>query len=113
VVEQLLELPDVGPSGLLELVDAFADDAVERYAQLRAAARTGNRATLGSLAHALKGSCGMFGAVQAHMICAELQDRAPELGGDAVAQLVDDLGPAIDRAVEALRERLGQQGPTG
>jgi CheY-like chemotaxis protein len=104
-VAQLRSLADVGPDGLHDLVEAFAADASRRHGDLRAAAAAHDAASVGSIAHALKGSCGMFGAVRAAALCDDLQGRGRggRLGADVEAR-VDELGCAIDAAIAALRD---------
>ena len=96
----------------LRLLRDFAADAPQRAEALRAAAENQDLSKLGHEAHALKSAAGHIGATDLSEKAAqtELASREEDWatamsGGQALAQALVDLGPA-------LRARLPDTGPT-
>ncbi len=70
----IASLRELGEEILAELTDLFVEDVPPKLEALREAIGSGDAASMGRLAHALKGSSGNMGALRMSTICAELED---------------------------------------
>ena len=71
---ETLRSMDAGAEGFLtKIIDLFLADSSERIAALKIAAAMRDGDALKRLAHALKGSCGHFGATRLAMLCRKLE----------------------------------------
>jgi CheY-like chemotaxis protein len=74
-----LRAMDAGDEGFLTgIIQLFLADLVERLAALKVAAATRDGAALKSIAHALKGSCGHFGAARLTELCRKMGQIAAQ-----------------------------------
>ena len=99
-IDRLDELRSIaGPDGdafLIELRDAFDQDAAVRVATISDAIKRNDTGTLRDVAHTLKGSCTNVGATAMAEICLNLEIR----GRDATMQGAAELALALDEAFE-------------
>jgi len=95
---------DAGDEGFVaKIIDLFLGDLADRIKALRAAVGKRDGDALKRIAHALKGSCGHFGAARLAMLCRKLEEIAAEQPvGDASGAL-DELIAESDRVGSALR----------
>ncbi len=87
---------------LLTLYALCADDSRTRIAAMRSAAHRGDDQEYRRQAHAMKGSCGMVGAVEMQAIAESIETNG--LNSDTM-DMLDKLLLACDRLVDVLGER--------
>jgi HPt (histidine-containing phosphotransfer) domain-containing protein len=109
-VRALSELLGGDREALVELVDAFLDEAPQRLAELRQGAEQGDAALVGRAAHTLKSNGSTFGAVEFASLCRRLEAaaRAVELVGSA--ELIDQVEAQwalVRRALTPVRDGAG------
>ena len=93
---------DEGREAVLELLDAFLDDAATQMATLHSAVERGDAELAGRTAHTLKSSGATFGAVPFAELCRELEALAREGRLDAAPELLGRANQEWERAREAL-----------
>jgi HPt (histidine-containing phosphotransfer) domain-containing protein len=98
-ITQLAEGDDRGAQFIKEIIDVFLGDLTERVAKIGLLMSEGDRAGVASMAHAIKGSCGHFGATRLADSTREIEHQVKK------PQLPDGLQPAID-AMVAETERV-------
>ena len=82
-IMQLADNDDTGSQFVAEIIKVFLDDLSERVLTIGLQMKQGDRAGIAATAHAIKGSCGHFGAVHLMELSRELEDRARrERAGD-------------------------------
>jgi HPt (histidine-containing phosphotransfer) domain-containing protein len=109
-VGALYELLGCDREALVELVDAFLDEAPQRLAELRQGADQRDAALVGRAAHTLKSNGSTFGAVELASLCRrlELAARADELAGSAeLIDRVEAQWALVRRALTAVRDGAG------
>lgn len=105
VIGELRELQDGGSPGLLaELIDLFLKQTVEKLGEMRSSAGAKDAATLGRLAHTLKGSAGSLGAVHLSGLCRELEAALRGNDWTAAAARVSGIEAEFARVRGALEE---------
>jgi HPt (histidine-containing phosphotransfer) domain-containing protein len=75
-IMQLADDDDTGDQFVAEIIKVFLDDLSERVLTIGMQMKQGDRAGIAATAHAIKGSCGHFGAVRLVELSRELEDRA-------------------------------------
>jgi HPt (histidine-containing phosphotransfer) domain-containing protein len=106
-VRALSELLGGDREALVEIVDAFVDEAPRRLAELRRGAVGGDAALAGRAAHTLKSNGLTFGAVELASLCRrlELAARDGELAGSHdLIDRVDAQWALVLPELEALRD---------
>jgi HPt (histidine-containing phosphotransfer) domain-containing protein len=82
-ISQLAEDDENGDQFVAEIIDVFLADLSERVRTVGLQMSGNDRAGVAATAHAIKGSCGHFGATCLMELCRDLEDRARrESGGD-------------------------------
>jgi len=82
-ISQLAESDEDGDQFVAEIIDVFLADLSERVRAIGLQMSRNDRAGVAATAHAIKGSCGHFGAGRLMELCRDLEDRARrESGGD-------------------------------
>jgi CheY-like chemotaxis protein len=110
----MLRDPDLGgePEFLVEVVDAFLDDAPPRLETIKSTLASGDGDGLGRAAHSLKGSSGNFGAARLQALCADVEQcaRAGQLGGlePLVERLEAEYALVADQLLALAAEARGQ-----
>jgi CheY-like chemotaxis protein len=94
------------PRIAVELTQIFLEDMVKRIAALGEAVRTHDQSNCLSVAHAVKGACGNFGAVGMAAIAEEIERR----GKTKIENSLQDLVLALGEELEAVREVLDAHG---
>jgi two-component system, sensor histidine kinase and response regulator len=99
-----------------EVIGVFLSDLDQRVASAKAAAGSGDAAGLAAQAHALRGSCGHFGARPMMALCAEIERRARGGALEEIGQIVEALEREAARvrvALETQRKQLSGPEPGG
>lgn len=73
---QLVDNDDIGDQFVVEIIKVFLDDLSERVLTIGLQMKQGDRAGVAATAHAIKGSCGHFGAVRLLELSRDLEDLA-------------------------------------
>jgi histidine phosphotransfer protein HptB len=82
-ISQLAEGDEMGDQFVAEIIDVFLADLSERVRTIGLQMSQNDRAGVAATAHAIKGSCGHFGAARLMELCRDLEDWARrESGGD-------------------------------
>ncbi len=82
-ISQLAEGDENGGQFVAEIIDVFLADLSERVRKIGLQVSQNDRAGVAATAHAIKGSCGHFGAGRLMELCRDLEERARrESGGD-------------------------------
>ena len=112
-IMQLADNDDAGDQFIADIIKVFLDDLSERVLTIGLQIKQGDRAGVAATAHAIKGSCGHFGAVRLMKLSRELEDQARrEPAGDievAVFTMVAET-ERVRTALEAFRSTNGQLG---
>ncbi len=87
---------------MAKIIELFLIDLTERLVALKAAAETRDGPGLKSVAHALKGSCGHFGAVRLAALCRKMEHLAIQDPVGDPAELFLQLKAEADRVRVAL-----------
>src|ERR1035441_2365390 len=88
-ITQLAESDELGEQFIVEIIDAFLADVSERVRAIGLQMSHGDRGGIAATAHAVKGSCGHFGAVR-------LMELSHEIEGRVRHEQIDGLQTAID-----------------
>lgn len=94
--------PDDGGAFVRELIDIFLQETPSRLAKIDAAFAAVDAATVTTVAHSLKGSCGNFGATRLGAVSLKIEQLAKS---NALAQ-AELLRPELHAAFAATREGL-------
>ena len=97
-----------GQEYLVELIDAFLEDAPQLLSQLRVGFEDSDASTLTRAAHTLKSNSAEFGATNLYHLCKDLEAMGKAGTLDDVAQLVVQAETEYERVKVALEgERNG------
>lgn len=107
--EQLLARVGGDEELLRRMAQTFLGDLPPRIAQMQKSVRQKQGATLASLAHALKGTLGIFGADKAAALCRELQQCGQNDNFAGAARTLTRLKEAIAELEANLRGYAGQK----
>jgi HPt (histidine-containing phosphotransfer) domain-containing protein len=97
-ISQLAENDEMGDQFVAEIITVFLADLSERVRTIGLQMNDGDRAGVAATAHAIKGSCGHFGATRLLELSHDLEDRARH-------EPTSDIQPALD-AMIAETERV-------
>ena len=96
---------DAGDEGFMaKIIELFLADLTERIESLKVAAATCDGNALGRLAHALKGSCGHFGASRLAGLCRKVEQIGAEQPVGDASGILRELTAEADRVRIALEE---------
>jgi HPt (histidine-containing phosphotransfer) domain-containing protein len=101
-ISQLAEGDEMGDEFIAEIIDVFLADLSERVRTIGLQMSQNDRAGVAATAHAIKGSCGHFGAANLLELSRILEERARR-------EPTGDIQPAIDLMIaeaERVREAL-------
>jgi HPt (histidine-containing phosphotransfer) domain-containing protein len=112
-IMQLADNDDMGDQFVADIIKVFLDDLSEHVLTIGLQMKQGDRAGIAATAHAIKGSCGHFGAVRLVELSRELEDRARrEPAADlevAIFTMVAET-ERVRTALEAFRSTNAQPG---
>jgi histidine phosphotransfer protein HptB len=110
---QLADNDAMGDQFVAEIIKVFLDDLSERVLTIGLQMKQGDRAGVAATAHAIKGSCGHFGAVRLMELSRDLEDSARrEPAGDiefAIFTMVAETERVL-AALEAFRSTNAKPG---
>ncbi len=100
----LQSMEDEGENLLVQLIDIFLADMDERLDMIRGAVERGEAEVIRRTAHAIKGSCGHFGAKKLAELCKALEQQArsgtPAEGTAAIYRRLAAESARVRRALE-------------
>ncbi|MGH7925336.1 MAG: Hpt domain-containing protein [Candidatus Binatus sp.] len=105
-ITQIAEGDDAGAQFITQIIDVFLVDLSERLRALGLQMSADDRVGIRATAHAIKGSCGHFGALRLMELSAEVEDRARRKQTDGLKAAIDSMVAESERvraALEAFR----------
>jgi signal transduction histidine kinase/DNA-binding response OmpR family regulator len=114
IFEQLEVLMGDDRAALADLIETHVLHSAELIAKLPGALEAGNAKELERVAHSLKGSCGMFGALALSQHCAKLEELAKARhlseAAAAVTAVLGEQKAVVDALQKKRRAVLGESG---
>lgn len=98
--------PDDGGAFVRELIDIFLQETPDRLDAIRSALAAADAATVTTVAHSIKGSCGNFGAVRLGAASLAVEQLAKRNALAEAAALQPELQSAFVATRSALQEIL-------
>lgn len=105
-IVRLAEGDELGDKFVTEIIAVFLADLSERLRTIGLQMSQGDRVGVAATVHAIKGSCGHFGAARLMELSAEVEERARRAQIDNLAAAVDSVVAEAERvrvALEAYR----------
>jgi len=107
-ITQLAASDELGEQFVAEIIDVFLTDLSERVHAIGLQMSNADCAGVAATAHAVKGSCGHFGAVRLMELSRETESRARQKPSDGLQSGIDSMVAETERvraALEAYRAR--------
>lgn len=101
-ITQLAENDQLGAQFVADIIDVFLADLSERVRTIGLQMSHGDRAGIAATAHAVKGSCGHFGAVRLMELSREVEDRVRHEQTDGLQTAIDSMVAETERVRAAL-----------
>ena len=101
-IRQLADNDDMGDQFIAEIIDVFLVDLSERVVTIGLRKTQGDRAGVAATAHAIKGSCGHFGAASLVELSRDLEDRARREPTGDLQMAIDSMIAETERVRSAL-----------
>jgi HPt (histidine-containing phosphotransfer) domain-containing protein len=102
-IKDIRELEDAGEPGFLaKLINSYLTDSPEKLACLKNAVEMGDCQAAAPLAHNLRGSSGLFGALRLAKLLTELETASRSDDAAAAAAVIEQVGAEFDRVRHAL-----------
>jgi HPt (histidine-containing phosphotransfer) domain-containing protein len=101
-ISQLAEGDETGDQFVAEIIDVFLADLGERVRTIGLQMSRNDRAGVAATAHAIKGSCGHFGAARLMELCRDLEDRARRESGGEIEIAIFTMVAETERVLAAL-----------
>ena len=112
-ISQLAEGDEMGDQFVAEIIRVFLADLSERVRTIGLQMNDGDRAGVAATAHAIKGSCGHFGAARLLELSHDLEDRARHEPTSDLQSALDSMIAETERVRAALEAfRHNQMPPT-
>jgi HPt (histidine-containing phosphotransfer) domain-containing protein len=105
-ITQLADNDDMGDQFIAEIIKVFLADLTERVRTIGLQLSQNDRAGIASMAHAIKGSCGHFGALRLAELSGVLEDRARREPTGELQMAIDSMIAETERVraeLEAFR----------
>ncbi len=103
VALETLRSMDAGDEGFMtKIIELFLADLIERIAAIKSAVKGGDGPELKRIAHALKGSCGHFGAARLAALCRKMEQIGMQQPIGDASEALRDLEAEADRVRGAL-----------
>ena len=105
-IMQLADNDDAGDQFVAEIIKVFLSDLSERVLTIGLQMKQGDRAGVAATAHAIKGSCGHFGALRLMELSRDLEDQARRQPAGAIEVAILTMVAETERvrtALEAFR----------
>ena len=106
--EQFEDMRDLLEEDFADLIQVYIADSYQRLTKLRTAQQENDNTNGFEVAHALKGACANLGTTQLMNLSCQLQERCRERRIGEQAALIEDIAVALQRAEQAINQRLGQ-----
>ena len=106
--EQFEDMRDLLEEDFVDLIQVYFVDCQRRITKLRTAQQEEDNANGFELAHALKGASANLGTTQLISLSSQLQECCRERRIGEQAALIEDIAVALQRAEQAINQRLGQ-----
>lgn len=106
--EQFEDMRDLLEEDFVDLIQVYFIDCQRRITKLRTAQQEEDNANGFELAHALKGASANLGTTQLISLSSQLQECCRERRIGEQAALIEDIAVALQRAEQAINQRLGQ-----
>jgi len=107
-ITQLAEGDELGEQFVVEIIDVFLADLSKRVRAIGLQMSHDDRAGIAATAHAVKGSCGHFGAMRLMELSREIEGRLRHEQTDGLRILIDSMVAEAQRvraALEAYRSK--------
>jgi HPt (histidine-containing phosphotransfer) domain-containing protein len=101
-ITQLAENDELGEQFVADIIDVFLADLSECVRTIGLQMSHGDRAGIAATAHAIKGSCGHFGAVRLMELSREIEDRVRHGQTDSLQTAIDSMVAETERVRAAL-----------
>ncbi len=101
-IRQLADNDDMGDQFVAEIIDVFLADLSERVLTIGLQIKQGDRSGIAATAHAIKGSCGHFGAASLVELSRDLEDRARREPTGDLQMAIDSMIAETERVRSAL-----------
>jgi histidine phosphotransfer protein HptB len=101
-ISQLAESDETGDQFIAEIIKVFLADLSERVRTIGMQMSQHDRAGIAATAHAIKGSCGHFGATRLLELSHDLEDRARHTPTGDIQPAVDSMIAETERVRAAL-----------
>lgn len=111
-ITQLAESDELGEQFVTEIIDVFVADLIERVRNIGLRMSEDDYAGIAAMAHAIKGSCGHFGAARLMELARQIEDRVRKGQTDGLQPAIDTMVAETQRvrtALEAYRLERKQQ----
>jgi HPt (histidine-containing phosphotransfer) domain-containing protein len=108
-ISQLAEGDERGDQFVAEIIDVFLADLSERVRTVGLQMSKNDRAGVAATAHAIKGSCGHFGAARLMELCRDLEDRARREAGGDIEIAIFAMVAETERVLAALEAYRSEQ----
>jgi len=102
-ISEFAATDEAGAEFIANIIEVFLRDMGERLRMAVEQVGRGDNAGLAATAHALKGSCGHFGAVRLMKLCAAIEDQVKSKQTGGMRAAVDCMIAEADRVREALK----------
>ncbi len=112
--EDIIDLKDVlervqdDKELLLELLDIYEEDFVNKRTELESAVKAADATRIKEVAHAMKGAAGNISARPMHAVCLQIEQLAKVNDIAAVGNLLKDIDGYFAR-IKANKEKLKQE----
>ena len=101
-ITQLAESDELGGQFVAEIIGVFLADLTERVHAIGLQMSHDDRAGIAATAHAVKGSCGHFGALRLMELSHEIEGRARREQTDGLQTVIDSMVVEAQRVRAAL-----------
>ena len=101
-IVQLAESDEAGDQFVAEIIRVFLADLSERVRTIGLQMSRGDRVGVAATAHAIKGSCGHFGAAQLVELSLEVETLAKHPQSDGLQMAIDSMVAEAERVRAAL-----------
>jgi HPt (histidine-containing phosphotransfer) domain-containing protein len=110
-ITDLADADESGDKFIAEIIEVFLADLRERVRTIGSQMRNNDHAGIAATAHAIKGSCGHFGAEHLMKLSRELEDQARSKQSDQLQAALDSMVAETERVRAALEAYRSDHAP--
>jgi HPt (histidine-containing phosphotransfer) domain-containing protein len=110
-ITQIADSDEMGGEFIAEIIKVFLADLSERVRTIGLQMSRSDRAGIAATAHAIKGSCGHFGAVSLVELSRDLEDRAKREPAGDIQMALDSMIAETERVRAALEAYRSDHAP--